>query len=224
MTLTAIHDVLLVDDEPVFRESTRELIREAGFACDAAGDVETAVQLLSLHSYRLVIADLHMPGSGGMDLLKTLSRFERRPVAMIATGYPSLDSALQSIDVPVAAYLIKPLDIDDLLARIRRVLEPPRPTTAGRLQHLLASAERSEPRRDPVWFDQTMLQVLDLLEQLNEAWHDRHVDEARDDSEGRDLDRSLRALLARIESGCLSSEQARRIRAAVDAHLNRREP
>jgi CheY-like chemotaxis protein len=51
----------------------------------------------SLFGVPMVIADLQMPGSSGMDLLNHLLQLPRRPVAMIATGYPSLDTALRGI-------------------------------------------------------------------------------------------------------------------------------
>lgn len=225
MTLTHSHDVLLVDDEPVFRESTRELIRQAGFACDAAPDVETAIQLVSVHGYRLVIADLHLPASSGMDLLSHLSQLERRPVAMIATGYPSLDTALRAIDMPVAAYLIKPLDIDDLLTRIRRVLETDPLSTRARLRRVIDSASAVPAERHPVWFDQTMLQVVDLLEQLSDAWHTRALADQACASplqaDGSADHRALDALLDRIESGRLEPDDLHRLRQAID-HQTRR--
>jgi DNA-binding NtrC family response regulator len=157
-------------------------------------------------------------------VLNHLSQLERRPVAMIATGYPSLDTALRAIDMPVAAYLIKPLDIDDLLARIRRVFDAEPLPTRTRLRHLLDSAAAPPADRNPVWFDQTMLQVVDLLEQLNEAWHARSVTgHASVGTLPEDHARSvaLDALLDRIESGQLDPDDLLRLRQAID-HQTRR--
>lgn len=110
--------ILLADDEELFLHSTADLLRRQGYECDCAVDARTAVEMLGKKSYDLLIADIKMPGNPDLEFIKELPRIAEGMPAILVTGYPSLNSAIQSIQLPVVSYLIKPFEFSDLLAQV----------------------------------------------------------------------------------------------------------
>jgi len=124
--------ILLADDEETFSQATAELLRRAGYACTYAADAATAVQLLSADEYELLIADIKMPGNTELEMIRELPRVAEGLPVVVVTGYPSLRSAVESIQLPVMAYLVKPFEFDELLAVVRRCVERSRSYRAVR--------------------------------------------------------------------------------------------
>lgn len=111
--------LLLADDEPTFLSATADLLRREGFECETVPDGNAALDSLAAHSYDLLIADLEMPGNGDLNVVRQVAeRGDSLPV-IILTGYPSVRSAVACIELPVAAYLTKPVDFPLLLDKTR---------------------------------------------------------------------------------------------------------
>lgn len=120
--------VLLVDDEPVFGETTAELLRRQGYRCDVAHSVQEAEAYLAATPYDALVADIMLPGNAGLELLKVAqARHPGLPIILV-TGYPSVETAVQSLDHGVFAYKIKPFDLTDFLATVAQAVR------RGRLQ------------------------------------------------------------------------------------------
>lgn len=115
--------ILLADDEETFLYATAELLRRAGYACTCAADAATVAQLLSAADYDLLIADIKMPGNTELEMIRELPRVAEGLPVVVVTGYPSLRSAIESIHLPVMAYLVKPFEFDELLAVVQRCVE-----------------------------------------------------------------------------------------------------
>src|SRR5262249_7529482 len=121
--MTAKGRILLADDEETFALSTAELLRVAGFECDTAPDGGTALARASEGDYDLLISDLEMPGNGNLDLIRQIADTVGGLPVIILTGYPSLPSAIAAIDLPVAAYLVKPVEFSKLLRRVESAVD-----------------------------------------------------------------------------------------------------
>lgn len=115
--------ILLADDEPVFAESTADLLRREGYEVDTVGDAHAALAAVEARDYELVISDLEMPGNEEMALLRKLSVNNGGLPVIVLTGYPSLRSALTCIDLPCAAYLTKPVEMDKLLEKVKGAVQ-----------------------------------------------------------------------------------------------------
>ncbi len=113
--------ILFVDDEETFLCSTVALLCREDFDCDGAPDVATALEMLALRPYDLVIADIKMPGNAKLEFVRQLSRLSDTLSVILVTGHPSIASAIQSVELPVVAYLVKPFDFEELLAKVRSV-------------------------------------------------------------------------------------------------------
>lgn len=115
--------ILLADDEKTFLMATAESLRQEGYHCDTAPDAATAAAMLRSTHYDVLIADILMPGNPNLELIRQVARSIDGLPVIIVTGNPSLETAVDALDLPVWGYLRKPLDFDALLQRIRVALQ-----------------------------------------------------------------------------------------------------
>jgi DNA-binding NtrC family response regulator len=115
--MTTLGTILIADDDPTFVESTADLLRERGYTVDTAPDAHAAMAAVRSGSYDLLISDLEMPGNEGLRLVREVAAEVGGLPVIILTGLPTTESAIASIELPVAAYLLKPVQLPDLLER-----------------------------------------------------------------------------------------------------------
>jgi len=111
--------ILLADDEPTFLSATADLLRREGFTCETATNGDAALVRLGEEDFDLLITDLEMPGNSDLRVLRELGDRGDRLPAIVLTGYPSVRTAMACIELPVAAYLTKPVDFPQLLEKTR---------------------------------------------------------------------------------------------------------
>jgi DNA-binding NtrC family response regulator len=111
--------VLIADDEETFLHSTADLLRREGYQCDTATDAAAATDRIRHSQYDLVITDIRMPGNTELQFLGELAQLASGLPVILVTGYPSMRTAIRSIDLLVVAYLIKPIEFQELLNRVR---------------------------------------------------------------------------------------------------------
>ncbi len=111
--------ICVADDDETFLNSTADLLRREGYYCDCAANAEAAASLLAGGEHDLLIADIKMPGNGNLEFVRSLPQIARGLPAILVTGYPSLNTAIESVQLPVVSYLIKPLDFEELLSKVR---------------------------------------------------------------------------------------------------------
>ena len=117
------HEVLVVDDEPVVLTVLREAIRRGGYRVTTAASAEEAIDLMRKRRFDLVLTDKNLPGASGLEVLRAAKALDPAPAIVLITGYSSLDSAVEALDIGAHDYIEKPIhDVDDLRTRIRRAL------------------------------------------------------------------------------------------------------
>jgi signal transduction histidine kinase len=116
--------ILVVDDEKEIREFlSKALIRLGGYHVELAGSGEEALQKLEENPFDLVLTDQKMPKMDGLLLLAEIAKSKPETLTMIMTGHGTIDSALEAMKRGASDYLMKPLNLDELMIRIRKVLE-----------------------------------------------------------------------------------------------------
>lgn len=111
--------ILLADDEPTFLNSTADLLRREGYDCDTVSDGSAAMARVEANPYDLLITDLEMPGNSDLGLVKQIAASRGGLPVLVITGVPSVRSAMACVELPVAAYLLKPVVFADLLPRVQ---------------------------------------------------------------------------------------------------------
>jgi DNA-binding NtrC family response regulator len=114
-------NLLIVDDERSIREACREIAQSLGYSAHIADSAEQAFRALELQAFDLVLLDLRLPGAGGLDALRRIK--ERRPDALVivATGYGTVQSAVQAMKNGAYDYVTKPFSVDELKLLLVRV-------------------------------------------------------------------------------------------------------
>ena len=111
--------LLLVEDDTMIGEAVQDLLRAEHYAVDWARDANSADTALRTQSYDLVLLDLGLPGRDGLSVLRDMrTRRDRTPV-LIATARDAVAQRVEGLDAGADDYLLKPYDMDELLARIR---------------------------------------------------------------------------------------------------------
>ena len=113
--------ILLVDDDEIIRKAVSNTLQEEGFSVDTAQDGAQALERSLLRSYNLALVDVRLPDMEGISLLRMLRKGNPEIKEIVITGYPSLENAVQAINEGADAYIIKPFDPSDLVAKIREV-------------------------------------------------------------------------------------------------------
>lgn len=115
--------ILVVEDDPQFGATLERVLRHHGYECRWVKDVSGAVTALAERAYDLLISDVHMPGNDGLALVEHLRAAAPEVPIILLTGYPTLETAIQSVGPPVVGYLVKPPEPGTLLALIERGIE-----------------------------------------------------------------------------------------------------
>jgi DNA-binding response OmpR family regulator len=110
--------ILLADDEATFLNATADLLRRESFECVTVADGAAALAQVKSGEFDLLITDLEMPGNSNLDLVRQIAETSGGLPVIVLTGFPSVRSAVACIELPVAAYLVKPVAFPELLSRV----------------------------------------------------------------------------------------------------------
>ncbi len=126
MPASPARSVLLVDDDDLFLDATATILRAHGFIVGKARNLEEALAL-GPERYDTAVLDHHLPDGEGIGLASQLAQSRVRLI--LISGAPPIEAALAAIRLGVTAFLVKPLDMAELL----RLLGPSKPTRDGLL-------------------------------------------------------------------------------------------
>src|ERR1041384_2083682 len=115
--------ILVVDDEKNVLVTVVAILQQEGYEVDAASDGQAAIDLIHSRYYDLVMTDLKMPGVDGLAVLEEVRKTSPATVTLMMTGYGSVDTALEALQLGAYEYLLKPTEVADLKAAVRRSLE-----------------------------------------------------------------------------------------------------
>ena len=129
--------VLIVEDDPQLGDGLMVGLRQSGFAVDWLKDGEAADRALASEDFDLLVLDLGLPKLAGMELLRRLRGREQDLPVLILTARDATADKIAGLDAGADDYLVKPIDIDELAARLRALAR----RTAGRAAPLLSHGD-----------------------------------------------------------------------------------
>jgi len=115
--------IMVVDDESAHRLMLKAHLEGAGFEVVTAADGQEALDLAQARSPDLVLLDLKMPGLSGLEVLERLKESNFGRPVIIMTAFGSIESAVQALKLGAEDYLTKPLDTDQVLVKVQKVLK-----------------------------------------------------------------------------------------------------
>ena len=112
--------LLLVDDEVEFLEPMAARLRRRRIACTIAQSGVEALEALAREPYDCAVVDAKMPGMNGVELLRCIRRDYPDVAVILLTGHASVELGVQGLELGAFEYLMKPVDLDELLDTVRR--------------------------------------------------------------------------------------------------------
>jgi len=156
--------ILIVDDEPVVRESLVHWFTEEGYDVDCAASAPDALAKLAGQEFHLVIADIRMPGMDGIELLEKIRAEQIDTSVIVMTGYASVETAVRALKHGAFDYITKPFDPDDLSVVARNALEQHRLKRENRLLRQQLSENNQASLNELIGQSDTMHRVREQIE------------------------------------------------------------
>lgn len=117
-----MNKILLLEDDELFAQTIEDFLEEEGYDIDIASDGEKALELNYNKNYDLYILDINVPKINGLELLKELRQSGDTTAAIYLTSYKDKETLENGFSCGCDDYLKKPVDLDELLLRVKSVL------------------------------------------------------------------------------------------------------
>ena len=127
--------ILVVEDDSVLRDGLTRSLRNAGYAVDTAQDGKIADDLLSVHTFDLLVLDLGLPGVDGLEVLRRLRRRGSAVPVLILTARDSVEDRVAGLDLGADDYMVKPFNLAELEARTRALVRRVQSAATARITH-----------------------------------------------------------------------------------------
>jgi DNA-binding response OmpR family regulator len=114
--------LLLVEDDPMVGQLLETALREAGYAVELCEDAECASLAMRAQSFSAVVLDIGLPDKSGLDLLQSMRRARSEVPVLILSARIAPPDRVLGLDLGADDYMVKPFDLDELLARLRSII------------------------------------------------------------------------------------------------------
>ena len=115
--------ILVVDDELVVRDSLKEWLEEEGYTVAMAASGADALAVLEAGAFHLMLLDVKMPGMDGVEVLELAKSRSPDLTVVMMTAYATVETAVAAMKIGAMDYLIKPFEMDSLLAKVEQVYQ-----------------------------------------------------------------------------------------------------
>jgi two-component system response regulator QseB len=132
--------LLLVEDDRVLQQMLVRILSASDYAVDVAADGQSGLHRGLTGSYDVMVVDRGLPAIDGLDLVRRLRRHGIRTPMLILTAYGAVADRVAGLDAGAEDYLVKPFELDELLARLRALLRRHGDDGAGEMLHLGAGS------------------------------------------------------------------------------------
>ncbi|HEY7350920.1 MAG TPA: response regulator [Ktedonobacterales bacterium] len=171
--------ILVVDDEPGVLTTIQAILKMEGYDVRGAASGHDALNILREQAFDLILTDLRLGSDDGLEMLAELRKLAPDTVAIVLTGYASLESAIEAMRQGAYDYLVKPTDVEELKLTVARALERQRlqrelAERVGELESANQKIQRfnSDLRRQVGAATEALQQKIDELAQAKAALED----------------------------------------------------
>lgn len=167
-------NILIVEDEAVFAKAMKKQLQRAHYHCDIAMDIATAKQKLEAQLPDLVLLDMRLPDGSGLDLLEAINRDDDTSalIVIVMSAYGEIEDAVSAMKIGASDYLKKPIDLQELLLNIERVL------SKDELEAKLAySSKRERNASEVLTFIGDCPQIQSIKQQIKQISQLNHTSE-----------------------------------------------
>lgn len=115
-------NILIVDDEPIARQSLTDILKLEGYNVSAAPNGQAAVEYARTNAVDLMIVDLKMPGMDGLEVVQVINQNSPETEIILLTAHGSIESAIQALRLRIHDYLLKPASPAQIIASVKKGL------------------------------------------------------------------------------------------------------
>ena len=116
-------NILVVDDEKVMRSFISDALTDAGYKVEVASNGEEALSKIKHSPFEILLTDLMMPGMDGIEVIQKVKEVNSNVCAIVITGYPSIETAVEAMRKGAYDYIAKPFKLDELMIVVKRAIE-----------------------------------------------------------------------------------------------------
>lgn len=117
-----VKPILIVNDEPIVRESLGVCLEDIGYKVMTAETGEQALELIAARDFSVIILDIRLPGHSGIAVLKEVKELKPDIKAIIITAYPSSDLTAEAMRLGAIDYLVKPIALHNMERLVREAV------------------------------------------------------------------------------------------------------
>lgn len=159
MSITPPARILVVDDEPEITAILTDLF-SGEYDCDSAASAEEAIATLKSRQFELVVSDITMPGMSGLDMIPHVKQLSPNSVVVMISGMQTVESAIGALRLGAFDYVMKPFDLRQVEAVVKRALEH---------QDLIVAKQRYENHLEEL-VEQRTAELDHILNSLEDAY------------------------------------------------------
>jgi DNA-binding NtrC family response regulator len=111
--------ILVVDDDENIRKVLVAILEDEGYIVESVGTAKKAIESTRRKFYNVALIDIRLPDMEGTELLMRMKDTTPRMRKIIITGYPTLQNAIDAVNRKANAYIMKPFDVEKVLATIK---------------------------------------------------------------------------------------------------------
>ena len=115
-------NILVVDDEPVARQSLSDILRLEGYIVNAVPNGQAAVEYVRTHPVELMVVDLRMPGMDGLEVVQVVNQVSPETEVILLTAFGTTESAIQALRLRIHDYLLKPVPPAQVVNSVKKGL------------------------------------------------------------------------------------------------------
>ena len=115
-------NILIVDDEPVARQSMSDILRLEGFSVNSVPNGQAAIEYVRTHPVELMIVDLRMPGMDGLEVVQVVNQISPESEVILLTAFGTTESAVQALRLRIHDYLLKPVPPAQVVNSVKKGL------------------------------------------------------------------------------------------------------
>ncbi|MHC4693064.1 MAG: sigma-54-dependent transcriptional regulator [Planctomycetota bacterium] len=160
-------NILVIDDDRIILDSLCEFLSLEGFKTNGAENIKSALAELEKQSYSLVITDVNLPDGDGLDLLEIIKQEHPQTVAIVITGYGTIESAVKAIKQGAYDYLTKPISDDDLRMAVERAIK--QQSLMIENESLRLQLQQKYSLENIISHDYKMSKIFDLVEAVADS-------------------------------------------------------
>jgi len=162
--------ILIVDDDESILKSLALILEEKGYETETALTGQEALEKARERFFNLAFLDIRLSDMEGVELLAPLKKMYPNMVVIIVTGYASLETAVRALNEGAAAYITKPLNMDEVLVTVRECLEKQHLTMENERLYQEAQRELAERKRAEEELKQSEERYKTLVEDINDGY------------------------------------------------------